>query len=177
MDEQRYIINPSPDWTAFKVHLQKTESSNNAKYSGTLECDEILQKSRTWLKGQIKDIEKCYPCQSDIAPSSNPRKSTKYGSIYTGAGGNAFMYWRLSCFYKLEGDKDQSFDYLMKALEAINVALMIPNNTGVAFYYGMSGNDKGVYSISLVYTPLVMTIEFLKVCVIVGVAFLEFAWN
>lgn len=138
-DDERYIVNPSPDWTAFKVHLYKTESSSDGRYIGTAECGEVLQKSRSWLKSHVREIGKHYPFQSDIAPSSNARKSTRDGTIYTGAGGNAFMYWRLSRFYKLEGDKDQSFDCLMKALEAMNTALMVPNNSGVAFYCGMAG--------------------------------------
>ena len=139
----RYINNPFPDWTAYKIHLQESGTGNDTKYSRTIECNQTLQKSRLWLKDHIKEMHTSYPPQTDIAPATNPKKKKQRDcSIYTGAGGNAYMHWKLSRFYTLEGDADRSFDHLLKGLEAVNTALMIskePNQTGCAFYVGVTG--------------------------------------
>ena len=144
-DNLRYIENPSPDWTTFRIHLQQSGNGNETKYSNTIECNQTLQKSRLWLKDAIKEMHTSYPPQTDTAPTTNPKKKKqKDGSIYTGAGGNAYMHWKLSRFYTLEGDADRSFDHLLKGLEAINTALMIsrePGQSGWAFYVGTTGEN------------------------------------
>ena len=138
----RHVPNPSPDWTTYKVHLQNSGGSDGVKYAETVECKQVLQRARMWLKEKITEMHKMYPPQTTVAPSSNPKKKDQDSTIYTGAGGNAYMHWKLSCFYSLDGDEDRSFEHLMKALEAVNTAVMLgtrPGDSGVAFYVGATG--------------------------------------
>ena len=141
-DEVRHITNPYPDWTAFNVQMQKSSNGRNStKYSSTVECHKIQQKARIWLKNHIKKMHDSYPPQSDIAPSTRKitSKKQKDSSIYTGAGGNAYMHWKLSRFYSLEGDADRTLEHVLKGLQAIDTALSIPDGGGVAFYVGLTG--------------------------------------
>ncbi len=140
-DQVRHITNPFPDWTAF---MQKSSNGRDStKYSNTVECHRIQQKARIWLKNHIKKMHESYPPQSDIAPSTRKITSKKPKqidcSIYTGAGGNAYMHWKLSRFYSLEDDADRSLEHVLKGLQAIDTALFIPCEGGVTFYMGLTG--------------------------------------
>ena len=102
---------------------------------------------RAWLRENISVIQRMYPSDSSVAPCSDPRRSERDASIYTGAGGNAYLHWKLCRFYENEGDVDRSSEHLVKALEAVNVALLLSQRrhgteAGVAFYCGSTGSGQ-----------------------------------
>lgn len=135
--KDRHVNNPAPDWNRYRLEHK------GVSYSDTSDCKRILVKARTWLKENIIKIQKDYPPDTILAPSTNPKTKSKDSSIYIGAGGNAYLHWKLSQFYSLDGDEDKSSEHMMRGLEAVHTALMlIPKNFaegGCAFYMGASG--------------------------------------
>ena len=144
----RFITNPAPQWSTYKAHIQSSDSSGEVKYAETVDCRKILEKARGWLKENIAEIQKVYPPDTMIVPSSNARKKEKNPHLYTGAGGNAYLHWKLSRFYKIEGDADRSSIHMMRALEAVNTALMLldkkSQESGIAFYIGATGKKSKI---------------------------------
>ena len=64
-------------------------------------------------------------------------------SVYVGAGGNAYLHWKLSNFFAAEQNDERSGFHLQTAAEAIKVALsLLPraSSNGIAFYIGNAGN-------------------------------------
>lgn len=128
----RYIPNPYTEYRA-----------KEKPYSRSSECKEILGRARQWLKENIIKFQSEYPPETTITPSNNPRKKSRDPSIYTGAGGNAYVHWKLTQFYKMDGNEDRATEHLMKGLEAIHTALLLKDGDdgrGVAFYIGAPGN-------------------------------------
>lgn len=139
----RFISNPAPQWSTYKAHIQSSDSSGKVKYAETVDCRKILEKARGWLKENIAEIQKVYPPDTVIVPSSNAKKKEKNAHLYIGAGGNAYLHWKLSRFYEIEGDADRSSIHMMRALEAVNTSLMLldkkSQESGIAFYIGATG--------------------------------------
>ena len=133
--KERHIFNSASDWSEVE--------QKGAPYTETTECKRVLVKARQWLKENVIKIRKEYPPDTTIAPSTNPKVKSKDPFVYVGAGGNAYLHWKLSRFYKLESDEDKSYEHLMHALEAVHTALMLlPKNVtegGCAFYMGATG--------------------------------------
>ena len=137
---ERCFPNPAADWVTFRSHRQL---SKDIKYIDTADCKRILEKARLWLKENIVKLQKEYPPDTVVKPSTNTKKKSKDNSVYVGAGGNAYLHWKLSRFYSLEGDEDRACEHLMRGLEAIHTAMMLitkrPEETGLAFYIGAPG--------------------------------------
>lgn len=140
---QRYIPNPLEDYESYILKLRKG-GHGNTQYVASADFKKTQHRVRAWLRENIPAIQQAYPPDSSVAPCSDPRRSERDASIYTGAGGNAYLHWKLCRFYESEGDVDRSSEHLVKALEAVNVALLLAKRksgteSGVAFYCGSTG--------------------------------------
>ena len=109
-------------------------------YIDSPEAKTILERSRQWLRENILKCQSEYPVDSTVTPSNDPRRKSRDPSIYTGAGGNAYVHWKLSQYYLSIGNNDYYIEHLMKAIESIHTALSIGEEEGMAFYTGRAGN-------------------------------------
>ena len=129
----RFIRNPQPDYATLVPRL-------GPKYTSTPIYKKHLDKIRELISSSCQTIERRWPAESLVSPSSDSNKLDKDFSIYAGAGGNAYLYWKLSRWWEAEGDRDKSDEYLMKALQAIETSLsLIKDLTGISFYIGAAG--------------------------------------
>ena len=145
---QRYIPNPLEDYDCYLSKLRRS-GQGDAKYLGSTDFKQSQHRVRAWLRENISVIQQAYPSDSSVAPCSDPRRTERDASIYTGAGGNAYLHWKLCRYYENEGDVDRSSEHLVKALEAVNVALLLSQRrrgteAGVAFYCGSTGSGARV---------------------------------
>ncbi|XP_062505180.1 glutathione S-transferase LANCL1-like isoform X3 [Corticium candelabrum] len=117
--------------------------------------DDVKERIRLELARLQSLLEKNYQAVSVLAPSSVPRASKPDFSIYTGAGGNAYMYWKLSEHYARHFNKSESKRCLQLAVAAIETALSligqmaklhVNSYIGVSFYIG----DAGIYALASV---------------------------
>ena len=129
----RFIRNPQPEYATLVPRL-------GPKYTSTPVYKEHLGKIRELISSYCQTIERRWPAESLVSPTSNSEKVDRDSSIYTGAGGNAYLYWKLSRWWEAEGDQDKSDEYLMKALQAIETSLsLIKDLSGISFYVGAAG--------------------------------------
>ena len=152
LDSERHISNTMPDYGSFMATLKVEEGEETAatRYTSSLDYDRLCREIRAWLQENVAHILKAYPPESALAPASVRERAKNDFSTYVGAGGNAYLHWKLSGFYKMEGNKDKSASHLKKAVEAINVALSLLASDSpskqIAFYIGNPGE---AFSISL----------------------------
>ena len=133
-----------PDYGVFMTKLKEDGGEEVAatRYTSSLDYDRLCREIRAWLQENVGHILKAYPPESTLAPASVRERSERDSSIYAGAGGNAYLHWKLSGFYKMEGNKDKSANHLKKAVEAISIALsMLASDSPdeIAFYIGNPG--------------------------------------
>lgn len=111
-------------------------------YPDSSEAKALLEKGRGWLRENIIKYQTEYPPETTLPPSNDPRKKSRDPDIYIGAGGNAYVHWKLSRYYETEGDRDKSIEHLVKGIESIHTALgMKEGGKGVAFYIGRPGTN------------------------------------
>lgn len=95
------------------------------------------------LSEEIARVVAAYPPGSVTSPTSKAGHAKRDPSIYVGSGGNAYLHWKLSGFFEVEGEVDKSREHLGKAAEAVNVALSLlppsPTSSDIAFYIGSAG--------------------------------------
>ncbi len=104
----------------------------------------LRQQTKAWLLQNVGLIQQMLPASSDSVPTSRLGKSKRDNSIYTGCGGNAYLHWKLSGFFKAEGEKEKALHHSKSAVAAIECALsMCPRKVArgeeIAFYIGSAG--------------------------------------
>ena len=150
MAEQRYIKNPMPDYAAFVAKQRAQQAPGDVKYISSADYAKRCREIRGWLHENVGCIQKAYPPGSTLAPASVRERSERDFSIYVGAGGNAYLHWKLSRFFEAEAaavegssaDEEKAKDHCQKAVEAIKVSLSLlpsPSSTGISFYIGNAG--------------------------------------
>lgn len=108
-------------------------------YIESPEAKSILERSGQWLRESIINYQSEYPVDTTVSPSNDTRRKSRDPSIYIGAGGNAYVQWKLSQYYLSVGNNDYYIEHLMKSIEAIHTALSIGGDDGIAFYIGKAG--------------------------------------
>jgi hypothetical protein len=119
--------------------------------------DDIRETVKVELARLQRLMEEKYEASSISAPASIPRNSKPDYSIYTGLGGNAYMYWKLSEHYQRQCNLTEARRCLQLAVIAIETALSLIGSLerlhvrtyiGVSFYIG----DAGIYALaSIIY--------------------------
>lgn len=144
---RRELKNPMPDYASFVGKLKSSsgaDSSEDVNYLASADYARLCREIRGFLQENIPRILQVYPPGSALAPASVKEHSDRDFSVYVGAGGNAYLHWKLSMFFAAEQNDDRSGFHLQKAGEAIQVALSLlprPSSDGIAFYIGNAGNE------------------------------------
>ena len=138
----RYVRNPHPDYASFlATQRSKDGDGKTLEYTSTAAYKQQVERMREWLTANLETIEKRWPPDCPIVPSSDPGRRDRDDSIYVGAAGNAYLHWKLSRWWEAEGRGDKADEHVLKALQAIETALsLIKDPSGIAFYIGAAGN-------------------------------------
>jgi lantibiotic modifying enzyme len=133
------------DW-----ELYERQPKDTKVFLESSECKEILAKGRELIKENVTLLQSVWPPDQAIVPSSNPKSKSKDNSVYIGAGGNAYLNWKLHRFFKREGDEEKSYEHLLRALESVNTALLLIHRDhkgkGCSFYMG----SPGIYTLATI---------------------------
>ena len=128
--QSRFVPNPLPDYGVFVAEQRTSEYGDPLAYTSTPNYREHVDKIRTWVISNCQAIERRWPPESLASPLSVPSKHEHdFTSIYTGAGGNAYLHWKLSRWWEVEGDGEKSDEHLLKALQAIETSLSLCKDT------------------------------------------------
>ena len=138
----RYVRNPFPDYASFLAKQRSTHGDGKVlAYTSTPAHTHQVQKMREWLTNSLETIEKRWPPDCPVVPSSDPGRHDRDSSVYVGAAGNAYLHWKLSRWWDAEGRGDKADEHVLKALQAIETALsLIKDPSGIAFYIGAAGS-------------------------------------
>ena len=142
MQQARFVSNPHPDYGIFVAEQRSSEDGDPPAYTSTPLYKEHVDKIRTWVISNCQAIERRWPPESLASPSSDPSQHDHNFSIYTGAGGNAYLHWKLSRWWEAEGDGEKSDEHLLKALQAIETSLSLckeEDRSEISFYIGAAG--------------------------------------
>ena len=161
--ERRHIDNSMLDYPAFLAHLNASSSSvsvcshmsqashwsqvatdHTANFESSSDYVKQQRQVRAWIAGNIELIMKHYPPAAQYAPTSVKGKTVEDYSIYTGCGGNAYLYWKLSRFFEAEGEQEKAKFHRKNAISTVEVALSMlqPNirrGSDISFYMGSAG--------------------------------------
>ena len=146
-----------PDYDAFKsLHASSQQSLTpdteeapelpKSSFMTSSLYTRLRQETKDWLLRNIELIQRMVPADSQNVPTSRKGTTTTDNSIYTGCGGNAYLHWRLSCFFKAEENKEKASFHSKSAVKAIECALsMCPKKVKrgeeIAFYIGSAGKQ------------------------------------
>ena len=147
-----------PDYDAFLAQLGQQSShlsltpddhpdSSKPTFLTSPTYLKLRQQTKAWLLRNIELIQKMVPAASQSMPTSLAGKTKNDNTIYTGCGGNAYLHWKLSGFFKAEDEKEKASFHSKCAITAIECALSMcpkkfPKGQEIAFYIGNAGRDR-----------------------------------
>lgn len=132
------------------VELNGRTWANRLPDMGATSADdraELESAARTSLAAKLADVvvelDRSYPADEPVPPNSSGDATREDGSIYTGAGGNAFWRWRLARHLRRSGHDDEARSRLDQALVAIETAKGVQARKGrppkMSFLCGHAG--------------------------------------
>ena len=138
-----------PDYAAFMSDLQKQghgAAQGQLTFLTSAHFSRLRQKTKAWILSNVELLLKHFPPSNGSSPISVPGKFREDSSIYVGCGGNAYVHWKLACFFEAEGEKEKAAFHLKGAATAVEVTLnMVSKKSGpeeISFYMGSAGKPR-----------------------------------
>lgn len=135
-----------PNYAVFMSDLQQQqghETQEQPTFVASAHFSRLRQETKAWILSNIEVLLDKFPPSSNSSPISVPGRSEDDSSIYVGCGGNAYVHWKLACFFEAEGEKEKAAFHLKSAATAAKVTLsMVSKKSGpeeISFYLGSAG--------------------------------------
>lgn len=150
----RHVPNKMLDYSTFMSDLQQqqeilpdaAQTTEQSTFIASAPFSLLRQETKTWIYDNVELVLKQFPPDSRSAPISVPGQVQEDSSIYVGCGGNAYVHWKLACFFEAEREKEKAVFHLESAVKAVEVTLkMVPRKPAqeeIAFYTGSAGSYK-----------------------------------